>query len=192
MQMKEEQFTPQNILMAYSNGYFPMAHEDENNDIYWHRPKKRAVFLLDEFEPKKDIQKLLTKSKFNFSINTCFDQVIDGCSKRESTWISKDIKNQYLQLNKMGYAYSFEAWHKKELVGGLYGIVLGKAFFGESMFHTMTDASKATFGYLISELKIKDFMLLDSQYLNSFTKQLGAIEISDDRYMKILQDALQI
>lgn len=190
--MKQEQFTTQNILMAYSNGYFPMAHEDEDNVIYWHRPQKRAVFLLDEFEPKKDIQKLLSKSKFDFSINTCFEKVIQGCASRASTWISEDIKNQYIQLNKMGYAYSFEAWYKKELVGGLYGIVLGKAFFGESMFHTMPDASKATFGYLISELKSKNFMVLDSQYLNSFTKQLGAVEISDERYMKILHEALQI
>lgn len=190
--MEHEQFTPQNILMAYSNGYFPMAHEDENNEIYWHRPQKRAVFLLDEFEPKKEIQKLISHSKFKFSINTCFEQVIDGCANRSSTWISEDIKNQYLKLNKMGYAYSFEAWHKKKLVGGLYGIVLGKAFFGESMFHIMPDASKATFGFLITELKAKDFMILDSQYLNSFTKQLGAIEITDERYMKILQDALQI
>lgn len=188
----KHQFTPQNILMAYSNGYFPMAHEDENNEIYWHRPQKRAVFLLEEFELKKDIKKILEKDKFRFSINSCFEKVIEGCASRESTWISEDIKNQYIQLNKMGYAYSFEAWYKKELVGGLYGIVLGKAFFGESMFHTMPDASKATFGNLITELKNKEFLIVDSQYLNNFTKQLGAIEISDEEYMKILQDALQI
>lgn len=178
--------------MAYANGYFPMAHQDEENRIYWHRPSLRAVFVLNSFTPKIKLQKLLSTKQFTFAINTAFEQVIRNCADRPDTWISEDIIEKYIALHKMGYAYSFETWRFNELVGGLYGIVLGRVFFGESMFYKVPDASKAAFAFLVQELKSKDFLMIDSQYLNDYTASLGAVEISDEAYMKILTEALQI
>jgi leucyl/phenylalanyl-tRNA--protein transferase len=183
-------FEPKSVLMAYASGYFPMAYPEHNWQIYWHKPETRAVFMVQEFELKKRLQKIYDKHEFDLHINKAFGKVITACADRSHTWISEDIIKVYKKLNKMGYAYSFEAWQNNELVGGLYGVVLGRAFFGESMFHLVTNASKVTFVYLLEVLKKQNFILLDSQYINHFTKDLGAKEISDDDYMKVLQRCL--
>jgi leucyl/phenylalanyl-tRNA--protein transferase len=181
---------PEQVILAYANGYFPMAEETEDSLIYWHKPKKRAVFILKKLELRKSLIKLLEAETFTFTINTAFDSVIDGCADRDSTWISEEILEVYKKLNRMGFAYSFEAWQDGKLAGGLYGIVLGKVFFGESMFHTIPGASKATFAFLVNTLKDRGFRMIDSQYLNHFTEWLGAKEISDKRYMKILLESI--
>lgn len=182
--------TPEQVILAYANGYFPMADETDDPIIYWHKPKKRAVFLLEKFELKKSLEKLLVSGTFTFSINKCFDEVIEGCSNRESTWISAEILEVYKKLNRMGFAYSFEAHVDGKLAGGLYGIVLGKVFFGESMFHHIPGASKAAFAFLVKTLKEREFCMIDSQYLNHFTEWLGAKEITDKRYMKLLLESI--
>jgi leucyl/phenylalanyl-tRNA--protein transferase len=187
---EKKELNPEQVILAYANGYFPMAEETEDSLIYWHKPKKRAVFILKKFELRKSLIKLLEAETFTFTINTAFDSVIDGCSDRDSTWISEEILEVYKKLNRMGFAYSFEAWQDGKLAGGLYGIVLGKVFFGESMFHTIPGASKATFAFLVNTLKDRGFRMIDSQYLNHFTEWLGAKEISDKRYMKILLESI--
>jgi leucyl/phenylalanyl-tRNA--protein transferase len=187
---EKKELNPEQVILAYANGYFPMAEETEDSLIYWHKPKKRAVFILKKFELRKSLIKLLEAETFTFTINTAFDSVIDGCSDRDSTWISEEILEVYKKLNRMGFAYSFEAWQDGKLAGGLYGIVLGKVFFGESMFHTIPGASKATFAFLVNTLKDRGFRIIDSQYLNHFTEWLGAKEISDKRYMKILLESI--
>jgi leucyl/phenylalanyl-tRNA--protein transferase len=187
---EKKELNPEQVILAYANGYFPMAEETEDSLIYWHKPKKRAVFILKKFELRKSLIKLLEAETFTFTINTAFDSVIDGCADRDSTWISEEILEVYKKLNRMGFAYSFEAWQDGKLAGGLYGIVLGKVFFGESMFHTIPGASKATFAFLVNTLKDRGFRMIDSQYLNHFTEWLGAKEISDKRYMKILLESI--
>jgi leucyl/phenylalanyl-tRNA--protein transferase len=187
---EKKELNPEQVILAYANGYFPMAEETEDSLIYWHKPKKRAVFILKKLELRKSLIKLLEAETFTFTINTAFDSVIDGCADRDSTWISEEILEVYKKLNRMGFAYSFEAWQDGKLAGGLYGIVLGKVFFGESMFHTIPGASKATFAFLVNTLKDRGFRMIDSQYLNHFTEWLGAKEISDKRYMKILLESI--
>lgn len=187
---EKKELNPEQVVLAYANGYFPMAEQAEDSVVYWHKPKKRAVFILKKYELRKSLIKLLEAESFTFTINTAFDAVIDGCADRDSTWISEEILEVYKKLNRMGFAYSFEAWQDGKLAGGLYGIVLGKVFFGESMFHTIPGASKATFAFLVNTLKDRGFRMIDSQYLNHFTEWLGAKEISDKSYMKILLESI--
>lgn len=183
--------TPDIIISAYTQGYFPMA-EDKEGDIYWHCPDPRAIIPIEKPRKSKSLKQSIKKYEFEFTKNRDFEYVIRACSDRDDTWISEDIIENYTKLNKMGFAHSIECWSKDEIVGGLYGISIGGAFFGESMFNHLTDAAKASFHYLIDLLKRKNFILLDSQYINPFTKQLGAIEISKSEYLDKLSKALSI
>ncbi len=187
--------SPEILLAAYMSGAFPMAHPDDNNEIYWHTPKKRGIIPLDErFKTSKNLNKLYRSGKFNFTINRDFEKVIRNCAtlRADDTWISEEIIEAYLGLYKAGFAHSFETRLNDELVGGLYGVSIGKAFFGESMFHTHTDASKLALVYLVEFLREKDFMLLDTQYLNPHIKQFGAYEISHTTYMLLLKQATRM
>ncbi len=179
------------VLKAYQEGYFPMA-ESRYGEIYWHSPDPRAIFPLAQIVVPKDIKKKFKKGIFTFTINKAFEQVILHCANRESTWINDEITDVYNMLHYMGYAHSIETWQDKELVGGLYGVAIGGAFFGESMFNTVSDASKMAFYLLVPHLISKGFMLLDSQYMNPFTKQLGAINIPRDMYLMLLDEALKL
>lgn len=183
--------TPDIIISAYTQGYFPMA-EDKEGDIYWHCPDPRAIIPIEKPRKSKSLKQSIKKYEFEFTKNRDFEYVIRACSDRDDTWISEDIIENYTKLNKMGFAHSIECWSKDEIVGGLYGISIGGAFFGESMFNHLTDAAKASFYYFIDLLKRKNFILLDSQYINPFTKQLGAIEISKSEYLDKLSKALSI
>lgn len=174
---------------AYSVGYFPMA-ESRYGHIYWHSPDPRAIFPIKSIKPSKSMRKKLKSGLFQYSINRNFNFVIQSCSEREETWINEEIIEVYAQLHLEGYAHSIEVWQNNEIVGGLYGIAIGAAFFGESMFNFVSDASKAAFYFLVHRLNILNFELLDSQYLNPFTAQLGAIEIKRDDYMKLLKSAI--
>ncbi len=187
--------SPEILLAAYMSGAFPMAHPDDNNEIYWHTPKKRGIIPLDErFTASKNLKKLYRSGKFTFTINRDFEKVIRSCAelRADDTWISEEIIEAYIGLYKAGFAHSFETRLNDEVVGGLYGVAIGKAFFGESMFHTHTDASKLALMYLVEFLREKQFMLLDTQYLNPHIKQFGAYEISHTTYMLLLKQATRL
>jgi len=169
-----------------------MAHPEDENEIYWHTPNMRGIIPLDDrFKVTKNLARLYRSGKFEFKINGEFETVIRLCAEqRESTWISEEIMDAYCELHRTGYAHSFEAWKNGELAGGLYGVRIGKAFFGESMFHRVTDASKLALIFLVEFLREQDFQLLDTQYLNPHIASFGAYEIRHSEYLKLLRKAI--
>jgi len=181
--------TPELIIAAYMRGYFPMA-ESRDGEIYWHSPDPRAILPIDIIRPPRSLRQTLKKTPFDYRIDSNFETVIRACGKRYDTWISEEIITLYSVLNRLGVAHSVETFDKDELIGGLYGVAIGGAFFGESMFSVKSNASKAAFYYLVERLRERKFILLDTQYLNPFTEQLGAIEISRDDYLILLEKAL--
>jgi len=187
--------SPQLLLQAYSSGSFPMADPEEDDQIYWHTPVMRGIIPLDErFRVSKNLRRLYKQQRFSIYINRNFETVIRKCQnlRSQDTWISDEIVEAYIGLHEQGFAHSFEAYKEGQLVGGLYGVSIGKAFFGESMFHTVTDASKICLVYLVEFLRDHDFKLLDTQYLNPHIEQFGAYEIPHKEYMKVLKDAISI
>ena len=180
---------PEVVLLGYRNGFFPMADPDLNR-IIWHRPEHRAIIPLDRIHISRSLRKLINRDVFHLSIDTVFEEVITACADREDTWISDEIISTYCELHDLGHAHSVEVWFDGDLVGGLYGVTLGGAFFGESMFSRKSNASKVAFAHLASRLTERGFRLLDTQYINDFTASLGAIEISDAVYQMLLADAL--
>jgi leucyl/phenylalanyl-tRNA--protein transferase len=182
---------PEVLLQAYKQGYFPMADSKEG-EVYWHCPDPRAIIPLENTKKPKSLRKNEEKYEFEYRVDTNFEAVITKCADRDDTWISDEIIETYTMLHKLGSAHSVETYIDNELVGGLYGVSVGGAFFGESMFNTKTDAAKGAFYHLIELLKAKNFLLLDSQYINPFTKQLGAVEISYMDYSKKLIKAINL
>lgn len=182
---------PEILIQAYKQGYFPMA-DHKAGDIYWHCPDPRAIIPLDNPTKPKSLRRSENKYEFEYRINTNFREVITKCSERDDTWISGGIIETYMQLHFLGMAHSVETYLDDELVGGLYGVSIGGAYFGESIFNTVTDAGKGAFFHLLEHLKEKNFQLLDSQYINPFTKQLGAIEVPFADYTKILIKAINL
>ena len=185
--------TPEILIQAYSSGAFPMADPEEGNQIYWHTPQMRGIIPLDDrFKVSKNLKRLYKRDKFDLYINRNFDQVIDYCRslREDETWISDEILDAYKQLHEGGFAHSFEVYEKGKLVGGLYGVSIGKAFFGESMFHLVTDASKIALVFLVEFLREHNFLLLDTQYLNPHIAQFGAYEITHQEYIKLLRRAI--
>ena len=181
------------LLQAYLSGSFPMADPDEEGAIYWHTPQLRGIIPLDnDFHIPKNLKRLYKKKPFELVINRNFEAVIEACStnRNDDTWISPEIKEAYIQLHRDGFAHSFEAYLDGELVGGLYGVSIRKAFFGESMFHRVTDASKICLIFLVEFLRDQQFKLLDTQYLNSHIAQFGAYEVSHKTFMDLLADAV--
>jgi leucyl/phenylalanyl-tRNA--protein transferase len=182
------------LLNAYSKGYFPMAHPDRNNRIYWHKPKFRGIIPLDDsFHIPQNLQRLIRLKKYTCTVNQSFNEVINACAlnRIDETWISQEIIQSYISLHQSGHAHSIETWLDGTLVGGLYGVSLGRAFFGESMFYRATDASKVALVHLVERLRQHKFTLLDSQYLNPHLKQFGAYQISDTKYEILLEKALE-
>ena len=188
--LENQPFTPSLLIFAYQTGWFPMA-DDETNEIYWHSPMRRAIFTLLSDGPKKSLKKEYAKSEWTFSINTAFSEVIEQCANRKDTWISSDIKQVYSELHDQGYAHSVETYQDGILIGGLYGVSIGSAFFGESMFSHASNASKMAFVHLYKHLISRGFTLLDSQYINDHTLSLGAITISRMQYLEMLSKAIQ-
>lgn len=189
--MEQEKLSPGQLLYAYSNGYFPMAEDEEDGgEIYWHRPDMRGVIPLESFHMSKNLKRLWRNHPYQLKINTDFKSVVLACAARERTWINDEIVEAYTELSEMGYALSFEVWKRDTLVGGLYGIAIEKAFFGESMFSIETNTSKLALVHLVEFMKANEFMLLDTQYLNPHLTQFGAVEISDEKYMIQLKEAL--
>lgn len=184
-----EIISPNMILEAYSNGYFPMA-DDADGKVYWYSPDPRAIFPIYDIKAPRSVRQVAKKSGFSHTVNADFEFVIRACAARDSTWISEEIIQVYLELFNLGFGVSIETWKDNKIVGGLYGVSIGKAFFGESMFTNVSGASKAAFYYLVELLKQNKYILLDSQFINDHTKLLGAIEISQIQYLKLLKIAL--
>ncbi len=186
--------TPEILLQAYMAGAFPMAHPDSGNAIYWHTPAVRGVIPLDHgFQVPKNLARLYRQNKFDLHVNKDFESVIHNCAalRSDDTWISDEIIDAYIALHHKGFAHSFETWQNGELVGGLYGVAIGHAFFGESMFFKVRDASKIALVFLVETLRRNNYKLLDTQYLNPHLLQFGAYEISHEMYMKELEAAVR-
>lgn len=186
-----EILTPDLVLLAYRHGFFPMADE-AGGDVYWHSPDPRAVIPLDGVVVSRSLRQTIRKGIYTIRMDTACEQVISACASRSETWISEEIIDVYVALHRLGYVHSVEAWHDSTLAGGLYGVAIGGAFFGESMFSVMSDASKVAFVALTEHLRTRDFLLLDSQYINPHMQSLGAIEIPRKQYMKLLTKAMAL
>jgi leucyl/phenylalanyl-tRNA---protein transferase len=176
-------------VAAYTRGYFPMA--DESGRIAWYLPEARAVFLPGDAHVSRSTSRLLRRSRFRIAIDEDFATVIKACAAREPTWISDEIVALYVALYERGIAHSVECYDGATLAGGLYGVALGGAFFGESMFHSVTDASKVAFAALCERLEQGRFVLHDAQYMTPHLASLGAHEISRSNYLRLLAAALR-
>jgi leucyl/phenylalanyl-tRNA--protein transferase len=188
--------TPQLLLRAYSIGLFPMAESAEDDQLFWVDPEKRAVFRLDRLQVSRSLAKTVRSDHFEVAVDVDFDAVIDACAApapdREKTWINSEIRRLYRELFDMGYVHTVECRRDGVLVGGLYGVALRGAFFGESMFHRERDASKVALTHLVARLRTGGFHLLDTQFMTSHLASLGAIEISRETYHRALEQALVV
>ncbi len=187
--------TPALLLRAYASGVFPMADSADAPDIYWVEPAYRGIFPLDALHVPRRLRRTIRRQPFEIRINTAFDEVMAGCADpapgRENTWINGTIRRLYNQLHEMGHAHSVECWLDNRLVGGLYGVHLNAAFFGESMFSRVRDASKVALVHLVARLNAGGFQLLDTQFLTDHLASLGAIEIPREEYLARLDHALR-
>jgi len=181
---------PELLLQGYRLGVFPMAMEDDS--IQWFSPDPRAILPLEDFHVPHALRRLVRKRVFETTIDTAFSKVIEACAKREDTWINLEIIESYTELHELGYAHSVEAWKEGRLAGGLYGVAVGGAFFGESMFHRETDASKIALVALVEHLCARKFALLDTQWLTPHLQQFGGLEISRDHYLRLLRRAIEL
>src|SRR5690606_15504492 len=182
---------PDLLLQAYEMGVFPMA-EPENGAIYWYRPERRGVLPLDAFHVPKNLRKTVRRRRFEVTADQAFEAVMRACANRDSTWISEEIIAAYTDLHEWGFAHSVECWQGEELVGGLYGVARKGAFFGESMFHRVTDASKVALVHLVERLRAGGFVLLDTQYTTPHLEQFGVVEIPRTAYERRLEQALRV
>lgn len=182
------------LLRAYSAGLFPMADSADDPELFWVEPEIRGIIPLDDFHVSKSLAKAIRKKPFDIRFNTAFEAVMAGCAAaapdRPSTWINATIRKLYTELHQIGHAHSVEAWESKELVGGLYGVSLGAAFFGESMFSRRTNASKICLVHLVERLKASGFVLLDTQFTTEHLKTFGAIDVPKQDYAKMLDLAV--
>lgn len=176
------------LLHAYRNGVFPMAME--GGEIAWFSPDPRTILPLESFHVPHGLKRTLKKARFEIRVNTAFAEVMRGCAERPETWINEEIFESYLNLHRSGYAHSVEAWFEDRLAGGLYGVSIGGAFFGESMFHRITDASKVALHALVTRLLARGFSLLDTQWTTAHLQNFGATEISRKAYLERLQDCV--
>lgn len=187
--------TPEILLRAYSIGLFPMAESADDPEIFWVEPDMRGMLPLDGFHVSKSLAKTIRHKPFDIRFDHDFDGVIAACAEhtdgRPSTWINATIRNLYSGLHRMGHAHSVEAWDGNELVGGLYGVSLGSAFFGESMFSRRTDASKICLVHLVERLRHQGFTLLDTQFTTEHLKTFGAIDVPKDDYARMLSKAIE-
>jgi len=192
---KSPGITPDILLRAYSIGLFPMAESADDPEIFWVEPEMRGVLPLDHFHVSKSLAKTVRKNPFDIRFDHDFDSVIAACAQetsgRPSTWINRTIRSLYSTLFDMGRAHTVEAWDGDELVGGLYGVSLGSAFFGESMFSRRTDASKICLVHLVDRLRENGFTLLDTQFTTEHLKTFGAIDIPKADYAAILAVAME-
>src|SRR4051794_13538391 len=188
------EITPEVLLRAYACGIFPMAESVDDPSLFWVEPEMRGVIPLDGFRVASRLARTVRSDVFTVTVNTAFKAVISGCAApqpgRDDTWINKRIRDLYVGLHGIGHAHSVEVWDHDQMVGGLYGVSLGRAFFGESMFHTARDASKVALVHLVARLITGGFELLDTQYVTEHLKSFGAVEVSRRRYRAMLDRAI--
>jgi leucyl/phenylalanyl-tRNA--protein transferase len=181
---------PRLLLRGYAAGIFPMADSRDSADIFWVEPRTRAILPLDRFKPSRSLIKRIRSDRFEVTRDRAFREVVLACAARDETWINTQIEQATLGLHSAGHAHSIECWQGTELVGGLYGVKLGRAFFGESMFSLATDASKVALAWLVARLKVGHYSLLDCQFITGHLASLGATTVSRDRYAGLLGSAL--
>ncbi len=184
--------TPDLLLHAYSVGVFPMSEGRDDPDVFWVEPKRRGILPPDGFHISRSLARRMRAEPFGISYDRAFDAVVAGCADRDETWINAAIARTYRALHDLGHAHSIEIWEGSDLVGGVYGVTLGAAFFGESMFSRRTDASKIALAYLTDHLRRAGFRLFDTQFLTPHLARLGAIEIARDDYQERLSLALAV
>src|ERR1700761_5369505 len=188
------EITPEVLLRAYACGIFPMAESADDPTLFWVEPEMRGVIPLNGFHISSRLARTVRSGGFKVTVDTAFKAVIAGCAApqpgRDDTWINKRIRDLYVGLHEIGHAHSVEVWDQHTLVGGLYGVNLGRAFFGESMFHTSRDASKVALVHLVARLIAGGFELLDTQYGTEHLRSFGAVEIPRRRYSALLDKAL--
>jgi leucyl/phenylalanyl-tRNA---protein transferase len=187
--------TPELIVRAYQAGIFPMAEDAASDDLFWVSPQQRGIIPLDQFHISRSLRKIVRTHPYTIRTDTDFAGVIEGCatagSERDTTWINGAIRRLYGQLFERGIAHTIEVWEGEQLVGGLYGLALGAAFFGESMFHRVTGASKIALVHLVERLRAGGYRLLDTQVVTDHLTTFGGIEIPREEYEVRLADALQ-
>src|ERR1700753_1969683 len=188
------EITPEVLLRAYACGIFPMAESADDPSLFWVEPEMRGVIPLDDFHLSSLLARTVRADTFTVTVDTAFKAVIAGCAApqpgRDDTWINRRIRELYIGLHEIGHAHSVEVWDTDTLVGGLYGVNLGRAFFGESMFHTSRDASKVALVHLVARLIAGGFELLDTQYVTEHLRSFGAVEIPRRRYGALLDRAI--
>lgn len=189
------EITPELIVRAYRAGIFPMAEDATDEDLFWVSPEMRGIIPLERFHASKSLRKAMRKSRWSIRVDSDWDAIIEGCATvgedRDSTWINRTIRSVYGELFRRGVAHTVEVWDGDQLVGGLYGLAIGAAFFGESMFHRRTDASKMAMAHLVERLNAGGFELLDTQFLTDHLASLGGVEIARADYEDRLGRALQ-
>jgi len=181
------------LLSAYASGWFPMAVAP--GEIRWYSPDPRGIIPIDTFHLPRRLARTIRKNNFEIRVDTDFRGVITACASRQDAdgnWIDREIIDSYSALHRLGYAHSVETWQGGALVGGLYGVALKGAFFGESMFHRVDDASKAALAALVDRLRARGYRLLDTQWVTDHLQQFGATEVSRRRYLRLLDDALKV
>lgn len=181
------------LLLAYSHGIFPWF--SKGNPILWWSPDPRLLLFPGEFKASGSLKRTLRQGIFQVTIDRAFDQVVEACAvvrrkDQEGTWITADMIQAYRRMHRKGYAHSVEAWHDEKLAGGLYGVSIGRVFFGESMFHYKSDASKVAFYHLIKKLEAADFRFVDAQVYTSHLHKMGAREIPREKYLELLEEAI--
>lgn len=187
----KNKLTPELLLQAYASGIFPMAETRQDPELFWVDPQLRGIFELGNFHISRRLARRIRQEPFKIRTNTAFLQVVSGCANRDETWINPTLFDLYEQLHQTRQAHSIEVWQDQALVGGVYGLTIGGAFFGESMFSYRTDASKIALAYLIDRLKLGGFSLFDTQFITPHLASLGATEISRDAYHTLLDDAVE-
>jgi leucyl/phenylalanyl-tRNA--protein transferase len=189
------EITPDVLLKAYAVGIFPMADSADDPGLFWLEPERRGIIPLEAFHVPKRLARTARSSQFELRVDTATEAVIVACAEsapgRPSTWINQRIQRLYSALARMGHCHSVECWQEDALVGGLYGVTLGAAFFGESMFHRRRDASKVALVHLVDRLRAGGFTLLDAQFVTDHLARFGAIEVPKKHYQKLLADAVQ-
>ena len=191
MAKDESHLTPELLLNAYALGVFPMAESRDDPEIFWVDPRRRGVFPLDRFHISRSLARRIRQGHFEIRINSDFAGVVKGCADRKETWINDEIFLLYNELHALGHAHSLEVYSENALVGGVYGVTLGRAFFGESMFSRRTDASKVALAYLVDRLNVAGFKLFDTQFITPHLSSLGAVEIPRGEYRLRLEEALK-
>jgi len=188
------EITPELLLRAYASGIFPMAESRDSDQLFWVDPKVRGILPLDKFHVPRRLARTVRQDPFRITTDSAFAEVIAACADRargrEDSWINDEIVRLYVRLFELGHAHSIECWDGNRLVGGLYGISLGAAYFGESMFHTETDASKVALVHLVARLRHGGYLLLDTQFVTDHLRHFGAIEISKAEYQTHLARAM--